>query len=109
MTKLLSLALVLAFFGCPVPPIPQPSPQPDSSYCAAMCAHIGPQGLNCPEGQPVYDNSLPPSDAGRGAPNESCTDFCTKQQANGVWINPRCVSLVTTCGGIEAARQKNCD
>ena len=74
-----------------------------------MCAHIGLSGLNCPEGMPVYDSLLPPSDAGPGAPNESCTQFCVQQQKNGVWINPRCVSQVTTCGGIEAARQQKCN
>ena len=108
MLKLLSF-IVLSASACLVPPIPQPVPQPDASYCAAMCVHIGPQGLNCPEGMPVYDSALPPSDGGWGAPNESCTDFCTRQQKNGVWINPKCVRLVTTCGDIEAARQKTCN
>jgi hypothetical protein len=107
MLKLLS-ALALSAGTCLVPSIPTPGPQPDSSFCAAMCAHIGPEGLNCPEGQPVYDSSRP-SDAGRGVPNESCTQFCVQQQTNGVWINPRCVSQVTTCGGIEAARLKKCN
>ena len=106
MLKLLSVLALSA--GTCIPPVPTPVPQPDSSYCAAMCAHIGPSGLNCPEGQPVYDNSLP-SDAGPGVPNESCTQFCVQQQKNGVWINPRCVSQVTTCGGIEAARQQKCN
>lgn len=105
--KKLIAALAFSVAACPIPPIPVPGPQPDSSYCAAMCAHIGPTGLNCPEGMPVYDNSLP-SDAGPGVPNESCTQFCTKQQSVGVWINPKCVSQVTACSQIEAARQKTC-
>ena len=89
-----------------VPPSPNPIPAPDSTFCAAMCVHIGPGGLNCPEGQPVYDSSLP-GDA--GVPNESCTDFCTRQPTVGVFINPRCVAEVTSCAGIEAARKQNCD
>jgi hypothetical protein len=73
-----------------------------------MCAHIGPVdegGLGCAEGQPVYDSTLP-GDA--GVPNESCTQFCEKQQANGVFINPRCVMQVTSCSQIETARAQTC-
>jgi len=71
-----------------------------------MCDHIGPQNLNCAEGQPVYDSALP---GPTGVPNESCTDFCTKQQANGVFINPKCVAKVAACSDIEAARKKVCN
>jgi hypothetical protein len=73
-----------------------------------MCAHIGPVdagGLGCPEGQPVYDSTLPGE---AGVPNETCTAFCQRQQANLVFINPRCVMQVTSCDQIEAARQKTC-
>jgi hypothetical protein len=71
-----------------------------------MCAHIGPTGMNCPEGQSVYDSDV----AGPvGTPNESCTDFCSKQEQNGVFINPKCVAQVTSCADIEAARKKTCN
>ncbi len=98
---------VLVLACChPVSPVPTPTPAPDSTYCAQMCDHIGPKGLNCPEGQSVYDSDLP---GAAGVPNESCADFCTKQQANGVFINPKCVMQVTSCSDIEAARQKTCN
>jgi hypothetical protein len=97
-------ALLLAG-ACQVTPVPHPSPAPDSTYCAQMCAHIGPSGLGCLEGNPVYDSSLP---GPRGVPNESCADFCTKQEANGVFINPKCVMKVTSCADIEDARQGTC-
>jgi hypothetical protein len=92
--------------GCNPPAVPTPTPAAGAVSCAAMCAHIGPSGLNCPEGMPVYNSSLP-SDG--GAPNQSCTDFCTTQTQNGVFINPACVAKVATCAGIEAARQQVCN
>jgi len=97
----------VVLLGCPSgpPPVPAPQPAPDSAYCGAMCAHIGPSGLNCPEGQPVYDSSLP---GPANVPNESCTDFCARQEENGVFINPKCVAQVSSCADIEASRQKTC-
>lgn len=108
MLRSLRLALVLVLCGCPVArPSVRPHPQavPDTALCAAMCAHIGPKGLNCEEGQPVYDSDKPgPTDV----PNVTCEDFCKDQQANGVFINPRCVMKVSACSEIEVARQKVC-
>ena len=89
-----------------VPAVQIPTPAAGGASCAAMCAHIGPTGLNCPEGQAIYDSSLP---GPAGVPNESCTDFCTKQTANGVFLNPACIAQVTSCAGIEAARQQVCN
>jgi hypothetical protein len=94
----------LVLLGCPhavTPPV-------DTDLCPAMCQHIGSVlegGLGCAEGQPVYDSTKPGE---AGVPNESCTEFCQHQQANGVSINPRCVMQVTSCDQIEAARAKNC-
>lgn len=105
--RAIPLVFAVLLSACPGPqPIPTPVPAPGGSDCAAMCAHIGPTGLNCPEGQSIYDNSLP---GAAGVPNETCTDFCTKQTQNGVFINPACVAQVTSCAGIEAARQKTCN
>jgi hypothetical protein len=70
-----------------------------------MCDHIGPKGLNCPEGQPIYDSALP---GPAGVPNEDCTTFCQNQQKNGVSINPKCVAQVLLCSDIESARAKTC-
>lgn len=98
---------VLVLTSCPGPvPPPTPTPAPDTSFCGAMCDHIGPKGLNCPEGKPVYDSDLP---GPPGVPNESCTDFCSKQQQNGVYLNAKCVSQVASCAEIEAARKKTCN
>jgi hypothetical protein len=105
-------ALVLSFsvliLGCPIQPqSPSPHPviPPDSDLCAAMCNHIGPKGLWCEEGNAVYDSDLPgPPDV----PNLTCETWCKNEQANGVFINPRCVAQVKSCSEIEVARQKDC-
>jgi len=72
-----------------------------------MCLHIGPgpENLNCEEGEAVYDSDLPGTP---GVPNLSCTDFCEKQQENGLNLYPRCVAQVQSCEEIESARQ-NCE
>lgn len=73
-----------------------------------MCQHIGPVdagGLGCQEGMSVYSSTLPGE---AGVMNMTCTAFCQHQQANGVFINPRCVMQVTSCAQIEAARAKTC-
>jgi hypothetical protein len=104
-------ALVLGFLGCqPTPPDPvTPVPAPDSASCDDMCKHIGPKdqgGLGCEEGSPVYDSDVPgPKDV----PNESCGDFCRKQQAQGVHLNPKCVVKVTSCDQIDTAMRSTCD
>jgi hypothetical protein len=73
-----------------------------------MCAHIGPideGGLGCAEGMSFHSSILPGE---AGVMNMTCTAFCQHQQANGVFINPRCVMQVTSCSEIEAVRQKTC-
>jgi hypothetical protein len=106
------LLLLALLTGCPtsgtISPFISPAPVPDSSLCASMCQHIGPVdagGLGCEEGEPLYDSTKP---GPLGVPNETCTEFCQHQQANGVFINPRCVMTVTSCSQIEAARAKVC-
>ncbi len=100
--------LLLTFVAaCNPAASPNPTPAPDTSLCAPMCAHIGTGdgGLGCAEGDPLYDSTQP---GPVGVPNETCTQFCVHQQNNGVFINPRCVMQVTSCAQIEAARQKTC-
>ncbi len=104
MRPTLLLLAPLAFIGCQ----PAVSPPPDSNLCPQMCQHIGPAdagGLGCVEGNPFYDSA---KGGEAGVPNETCTEFCIHQQANGVFINPRCVIQVTSCDQIEAARAKTC-
>lgn len=109
----LALAAMVAL-GCPrepQSPSPRPDPVTDSELCGAMCEHIGPKtaknpnALDCYEGGPVYDSDVPgPKDV----PNVSCEDFCKKQQANGSFLNPRCVMKAPTCAAIEDYRAMDC-
>jgi hypothetical protein len=90
-------------------PGPTPGPTPTIDGCAVMCKHLAPVqegGLGCEEGQAVYDSDLPGTP---GVPNESCADFCHKQETNGLSINTACVAQVQSCADIEAARQKTCN
>jgi len=96
------LFLLLLLIGCHPQPTPIPTPGPVSSDCAVMCQHIGPESLGCEEGEPVYDSDLPGTP---GVPNESCTEFCEKQQKNGLDVYPSCVAQVQSCAEIETARQ----
>jgi hypothetical protein len=107
MPKTLLFLVCLALTGCPVaggaePPTPPPTPPPDTNLCGQMCDHLA--SLGCEESKPVYNSDKPgPVDV----PNQTCQDFCQEIQADGVAVNPRCVSLVTACDQIESFRQKD--
>ncbi len=101
-------ALAAVFSCTPIPSQPIPKPAPDSQLCGEMCKHIGPKaggGLGCEEGMPVYDSDIagPPD-----VPNETCEEFCVRQQANGAVMNPKCLIQITACDQIEAARNRVC-
>lgn len=97
---------IILVLGCPTPPdpvTPSPTPPPDTDWCAAMCEHIGPEGLNCEEGGPVYNSDLPgPVDV----PNQSCQEWCVELQDRGFFVNPKCVADVERCDQIEEFRQR---
>jgi hypothetical protein len=102
-----NLALFLLLLaGCQQPgSSPNPLPVPDTDACDAMCQHLGPSGLNCPEGQPFYDSAKP---GPKGVPNSTCLEFCRYEQDNGIFVNPKCVARAPTCKDIETWRQKTC-
>jgi hypothetical protein len=103
----LPILLTLLFFSC----YPQtqegssvPKPLPDTDLCKGACEHIGASGLNCEEGQSVYDSDTPgPKDV----PNMPCETFCRMSQDRGAFFNPRCLILVPSCDQIEEFRVKN--
>lgn len=105
---LLGSLVTLLLAGCPrtdhIAPGPDVIDVPDSDLCGKMCKHIGPEGLKCEEGEPVYDSDKP---GPVGVPNTSCEEFCKMSQALGMPLNPRCVSLAPTCDAIEDFRVKN--
>lgn len=110
MSKTLLLLVPLLFVGCPEltpdPVTPAPNPPPDTDWCQTMCDHIGPEGLGCEEGEPVYNVDKPgPVDV----PNQSCDEWCTEMQDKGFFVNPKCVSDVQRCDQIEEFRQREPD
>ena len=87
----------------PESPKPNPAKVPDSELCDEMCTHL--RSLGCEEGNDYYDNEKPgPVEV----PNATCEDFCVVQQANGVFVNPRCVMEVPSCDLIETYRERDC-
>lgn len=102
---LAALAVVALLVGCPPPKdpvVPPPTPPPDTDWCGTMCDHL--KMLGCEEGEPVYNNDKPgPVDV----PNQSCEEWCTELQDPDhlYFINPRCVSEVTSCDQIEEFRK----
>ena len=90
------VTLLLFTLSCQVgPPAPAPIPPTDTDFCAPMCEHLS--KLGCEEGQPVYNSDL---GGPVGVPNQSCTAFCEQVQEFGYFVNPRCVSQVTSCSDI---------
>ncbi len=68
-----------------VPPRPQPIPV-DTYMCELAERHL--IALNCPEGRPTK----------RGKP---FAEVCKELQDNGIFVNPKCLSLVETCAGVD--------
>lgn len=106
------LAFAVAFVGClcKAPPVANPPKLTDQDKCEAACKHIGPEGLKCPEGNAVVmTRSCKDTSSCKvgqscvaGMCEVSCTKFCIDTQDNGVWLNPGCVSSVTSCDQIDA-------
>jgi hypothetical protein len=103
LTILVLFALTL-LIGCPQQATSPTFVQvPDTEVCPTMCAHF--RELKCPEGDDYYDNDKP---GPKGVPNAKCEEFCQRQQTNGVYENPRCLSKVPSCALIEDWRKKDC-
>ncbi len=95
MKKLALSSVILATFllACPpsVPPIhpPEPAPTPvvtDTEFCDAAEANL--IKLGCPEGKPTK----------RG---ERFGDVCRELHSEGIFVNPRCLSTLTSCAGVD--------
>lgn len=89
----LSSVILAAFLACtpfeqpPHPPEPMPTPVVvDTEYCDAAEANL--IKLNCPEGQPTK----------RG---ERFGDVCRELHSEGIFVNPRCLSTITSCTSVD--------
>ena len=101
-----SILIFLVFLGFACNPKDvRPGPQPGKADCAQMCKHLGPDNLNCEEGEPYYDSDLPGTP---GVPNATCTHFCESQMDKGIDLHPECVLTATSCEEVEVERLR-CD
>ncbi len=93
--KKFHLFVVLILVGCPKP-IPKPDPQipTDTANCADACKHIGPEGLNCPEGKTLDDGT-------------TCTKFCEDTQNTGHSLHASCVMKIQKCSDMETIQHSN--
>lgn len=101
--KYACLSILAALVACHTDPAPSPIHLPDTAFCGDMCKHIGPKGLRCEEGDPLYDSDRP---GPVNVPNMTCEEFCVLSQERGAFFNPRCVLKVKSCAEIEPARMK---
>jgi hypothetical protein len=103
------LLLVSLAFGCACSsqnsdPAPVIRPQPGAEHCAAVAAHIGPDGLNCEEGLPVPVNDAGTVECEPDAGSLECIsleEFCVEQHQKGIYWNTECMMNVATCEEIE--------
>jgi len=99
---ILSTLIVTAFCTCSPHPTPFP---PDIQTCEEACNHIGPDGLNCEEGQPI-DMLWPDAHGCVNGIDEvkcvSCKKFCEDTMNQRVWLEPSCVLTINSCDQIES-------
>lgn len=107
MKKLFAILPFVFMFACAhcgesIKPTPLP---PDIHMCKVACDHIGPEGLNCPDGQPI-DMLFPDKNGCEDGVNEttcvSCEKFCKDTMNQRVWLEPTCVSQIVSCDQIES-------
>ena len=92
---------------------PSPSDITDQASCVTACSNL--QKLGCQEANPIQEGTtcntavecLGP-DGGHdqyqtcvsGKCVVTCVDFCTSTENQGVWLDPVCVSQITSCSQI---------
>jgi hypothetical protein len=109
MKRLFLLTLVFGLLGCACSsqnsdPAPVIRPQPGAELCGEVAAHIGPDGLNCPEGLPVPVNDAGTVECEPDAGSLDCIsleEFCVEQHQKGIYWNTECMASVTSCEEIE--------
>lgn len=91
--------VVMVFLASCGPPSPTVYPElppiqkrDGGASCAEMCEHIGPAGLNCPEGR----------DTPGGA---TCVEVCESTLEGGLDLHPECVIAVERCEDVDRASQ----
>lgn len=109
-TTVAIIVISMIFVGCRQEPgvTPQPPVVTDQMLCPVACEHIGAKGLNCEEGQPV-DMKIACKetiDCKKGTCvaetcHVSCEQVCIDTENAGVWLDPGCVSNISSCDQID--------
>ena len=91
LAAVVSSSILLATFACQQPSVSPAGPHPtpvvvDTDLCDAAEAKL--IELGCPEGRPTK----------RG---ERFGDVCRELQNAGIFVNPRCLSTLVTCAGVD--------
>jgi hypothetical protein len=104
------LSIVACFLGCPHTNeiTPMPPKITDQDQCAPACANL--QKLGCEEGKPIDMKRACSADTdcdshqtcAAGRCTASCETFCRSTENAGVWLDPVCVSKITSCGQIDS-------
>lgn len=89
MHLVLTLFIVVAVCAC-VKDVRLDRPAPDPQNCKSACLNIGVKGLNCPEGQDLWDGNV----------KHTCEDDCTEMQKSGHSMKAACMTKVKTCAEI---------
>ena len=109
-TLLFTCALAMVFVGCPKTTnvTPQPPVIVDQDKCQAACDNL--KALGCVEGQPIdmHTKCMINAECAAGQTCSAlgtcitpCVTFCVDTENQGVWLDPVCVSKITTCREID--------
>ena len=96
--------LGLTLFSCGTSSVSTPRVPIEADAFETACDHLA--ALGCKEGRSSYDPSLP---GPKGIPNISCDEVYIQRVNKGTCINPKALSIVTSCAAVHAAEQQGCE
>lgn len=107
--------LICSFFiinGCNQFATPNPTKLTDQNECIPACANL--QKLGCEEGLPIRTRvaCVTSSDCPNGQScagdvcTVSCAQFCIESENNGIWLQPTCVSHISSCTQVQDCEEK---
>lgn len=98
MKNLIFCSFLFILIGCPQNPVtPKPTPiVVDTEMCDTADKHLAQLCLADSEKNKYCCMIGSPTKKGK-----TYTQFCIEKQNQGVWLNPRCVSQITSCEQID--------
>jgi hypothetical protein len=102
--------LAAIFVGCPksLGVTSQPPVVTDQDQCVPACAKL--KELHCADGEPIDMKKScviqaecgPGQTCSGGTCHASCEQFCRDTEDQGVWLDPICVSQITSCDQVDS-------